>query len=543
MRSTVDLTTSDFKLTFADRDFIWSGKAVPGLPLLRWPNGDLCEPVLYFFGHSAIENRVAMKSMRPEAYALREWLVFLWNKGINLLDVNDKLLEQFRREQGWPDADPFEKAVHRKRKDTPSIARTKRCIERKCHQIFEFYRLLPVAMPFEDGGARTPTFTGRALGTQAYPLTAKVAWNARKKQEYLRWVRSERIFVIPRPPIAATENEVVRLYGNLRQHAFRVQSRLKLDQPTDKDWIVSDRNWLIANVMAKAGLRCEEVSDLTVHQLAAALNEAGITDEVIDLDAVFEEELQKKISARILSLKKGEEYAFLSVTTIGKGGKTRSVPFPPSLVVDLLIVGVWGCRRKQLNIWRSSDPRFVSPSALFLSQQTRSQMDEGSIGDIIGKAFRDCRIKKGAHKLRGYFATVTAAALWNEYFAGNQYRFDQALVNKVLDELARALGHAQITTTVKFYLDKQLFAHLTKIGSPQAQLFRRLWDTLVMGKNELSERSTTLLSQIMARLAATRDDSMLIEVLETVLKDERLASAEPVKRKLTVVPSVERLTD
>jgi integrase len=512
-------STADFQLTFAGKDFSWSKQVMNGLPLLRCPNGLLFEPVLAFFAFSELESRVAIRSMRLEAYSIRQWMVFLQNKGLSIFDATDKLMTEWRTVLGWPD-EPLSIRTKKNKKDTGTKVR----IERKLHHVFEFYRVLPQAMPFMDGGRPTPIMVAPSKGTINYPITFELVWNSRKKQHTARWARATGIALIPKPPIAATEKEVNRLYTYLRGYAFRVQKRLKNSpEALKKAEVLSDRNWLMAKTMAEGGLRCEEVSMLTVDHLSEALTEAGITEEVLDLDRLADDDhLKRKIKARILSLREGKEYSFVSVAITGKGRKTRYVPFPPQTVCDLLDVGVWTCRRRQVAVWTEFDSEYRAPPYIFLSYQSKGELDEGSIGDIIGKAFRNLGIKKSAHKLRSFFATVTAAALRRQYFAQNQYRFDQALVNRVMDDLARALGHATIDTTVKFYVDKQLFAHLTKLGTAEAKLFSRLWDTVVMGRMTISPKQQEILLGIVERFGQVDDQSFFTLAQEALLNDQRL---------------------
>ena len=44
--------STDFRLTTTDERFVWAGEPKPGMPLLRWPGGAICEPVYLYFAHS-----------------------------------------------------------------------------------------------------------------------------------------------------------------------------------------------------------------------------------------------------------------------------------------------------------------------------------------------------------------------------------------------------------------------------------------------------------------------------------------------------------
>ncbi|NSY68407.1 hypothetical protein G6L35_05980 [Agrobacterium tumefaciens] len=512
--------TSDFDLEFAPLGFKWGGVYVPDLPLLSFPDGQLVEPVIAFFGYSVTKNRVAISSLRPEAFTLRQWLVFLKNKGLSLLDGNDELMIEFRNELGWSIGADAE--AKRNRQSEISLEK-QRQIATKLNTIFTFYRDLPFAFPFRIGGQRTPTFVGPNEGNRNYPVTSKLDWSRKKKLHVQKWFYASRVKPTPKAPRAATPKEAERLYSYLRGRAFRVQKKHRLAIAPIKDLIIADRNWLMARTMAGGGLRCEEVSDLTVHQIAAALFDAGITNSIIDLESIARDEnARKRIIAKVLSLQGGTEYAFLSVRITGKGSKARYVPFQLQTVCDLLEVGIWGCRQQQIALWRSSGSNCTPPPEIFLSLQTKEALGAGSIGDIMAAGFRACRISKSAHQLRGLFATVTAAAMWREYFAQNQYRFDQFLINKALNDLAAALGHASVDTTIKFYIDKELHANLTKIGTKSAKLFRKLWDVLVMERRELSDFRTDILLKLADRLSRSEDNSIFTLATFTMLEDPRL---------------------
>ncbi|TCM55638.1 hypothetical protein C8J36_1032 [Rhizobium sp. PP-F2F-G48] len=519
----MNYSTSNFDLEFAPLGFKWGGTQVTGLPLISEPDGGLSEPLLAFFGYSVVSDRVAISSLRPEAFTLRQWLVFLYNKGLTLFDGTDELLIEFRNELGWSvEAEVGAKNESGKKRQSNEKFEKRKRISTKLGTIFTFYRDLPFALPFMYGGKRTPTFVGQNKDDRNHPITLKLGWDRKKKLHVQKWFYAVRVRVTPRTPRAVKPKESERLYSYLRGHAFRVQKKRRLAAAPIKDQIVADRNWLIAVAMVGGGLRCEEVSRLSVYQLAAALFDAGITSSLIDLDSIAEDkDAKKRIISKVLSLKDRKEYAFLSVRITGKGLKTRYVPFQIETVCDLLEVGVWGCRHQQMKLWNRADQDKLSPEIL-LSFQTKKALDSGTIGDIIAKGFKACKIPKSAHQLRGLFATVTAAAMWREYFSQNQYRFDQVLINMALTDLAAALGHSSINTTVRYYVDKELHANLTKIDSKSANLFRKIWDILVMGRRELSDVRTNILIQFVDRLSLSEDSSFFTLATSMMLNDPRL---------------------
>lgn len=295
--------TSDFDLEFAPPGFKWGGGYVPGLPLLSYPEGQLVEPVLAFFGYSAAGDRVAISSLRPEAFTLRQWLVFLYNRGLLIFDGTDELLIEFRNELGWSIGADAE--GEKKRQSEVSLEKRKQ-IATKLNTVFTFYRDLPFAFPFSSGGKLTPTFVGPNEGNRNHPITSRLDWSRKKKLHVQKWFYASRVKPAPKAPRAATPKEAERLYSYLRGHAFRLQKKHRLAVAPIKDLIIADRNWLMARTMAGGGLRCEEVSNLTVHQIAAALFDAGITNSIVDLESIADDEnARKRIVAKVLSLQNG----------------------------------------------------------------------------------------------------------------------------------------------------------------------------------------------------------------------------------------------
>lgn len=524
---TADYTTSDFRLTFAKDNFQWSEAPRPGLPLLRWPDGTLCEPVLYYFGYSAVEKRVKISSMKPEAYSLRAWFTWLANKGLNYLDANDEILERWRTEQGWVRV----KKTGASSKLTPKELDANFNIERKLHHIFEFYRNLPFAMPRTWNGMQVPLFVGNNKPSPQFPIGLKKRDSQRKKREYDVWVRSTSNSQRLRVPEVPSKAELTTLYNYLRGQGFREQQRLKLAFPPEELHVLSERNWLLARTMAAGGLRSNEASILSVADISKALHDFGITESELDLCSIkHDEALKTRIRQRVLSLQNADEFSFILVKIVGKGpniGKVRHAPFPPSLICDLLD-GIWGFRSQQVAIWSRGKNGDRPCDNMFLSHKAKNKkMSSGAIGDIIGKAFRACGIKRGAHSLRAYFATTTAAALWKDYFAQNHYHFDPALVNMVLDNLARFMGHTRVSTTLKFYLDLPLFKHLTKIGTPEAKLFQKLWTTIVMERRALTKKTGSLLAELATRVSESGEDSLFFKALEFMMADPRFKEVAP----------------
>lgn len=451
--------------------------------------------------------------MKSEAYTLREWFVYIANRGIDIFDVNDVVLEEWRTDQGW-----LASSDRKRRTRSERVAHKKRIqIERKVHRVFEFYLYYPHALPFDSSGLRTQALVGDNSKGANFPIGCKVGIHRRRKREYLLWDRAEYQRPIVRSPKVPSEVDVQKVLNYLRGRGFREQQQTRQPMPSDTARILGDRNWTIARTMIGGGLRCEEVSDLTVDAFSIALQEAGITKTAVDLDAVSNDANEKRrIIARLLSLRDGAEYAHIDVFVTGKNSKSRYAPFELSAFVDILDVAIWGCRRELTTGLLGG-----APANVFLSHKTLEKLEAKSIGDIIGDAFRKTNIKGSAHKLRSFFATVTAAHLWREYFSHNQYRFDEMLVNNTLQRLATAMGHSSVNTTLKFYMSESLFRHLTRIATPAAQLFREMWDMFVMENKSVSPKKAKIMLDLSAMISTSGDDSQLMAVLEHITHDQR----------------------
>jgi hypothetical protein len=83
-------------MQFAPIDFMWAGERATGLPIVVERDGTICEPLLRFFGWSHRFKRLAISSMRDEAYILREWKAYLDRRGLRWDRVDDVVLIAWR---------------------------------------------------------------------------------------------------------------------------------------------------------------------------------------------------------------------------------------------------------------------------------------------------------------------------------------------------------------------------------------------------------------------------------------------------------------
>jgi len=201
----------------------------------------------------------------------------------------------------------------------------------------------------------------------------------------------------------------------------------------NEDQALGERDWLIARVQAEAGLRAEEVANLTLRALEDALKaerihvpepkpddmaqarEAGWNPSLKGLDAVAGWEPGRRTVMDGLDRLERADREHIYVTVVGKGRKSRSAPFPIALMRDLMNVAIWQVRAGQLQDWRLRK----APDQVFLSVKTRGPLSKQAIGNLVKAAFVAVEIKGSGHRLRAHFATRFAERRWAKAFAAN----------------------------------------------------------------------------------------------------------------------------
>jgi hypothetical protein len=80
-----------------------------------------------------------------------------------------------------------------------------------------------------------------------------------------------------------------------------------------------------------------------------------------------------------------------------------------------------------------------------------------------------------------------------------------------------------VTTTIKYYVNAPLFKHLTKIGTAEAELFRKLYELIVMRKNSLSKLRQGLLLEVAGLLVEHQDGSKMVQALQLLINHPDIA--------------------
>jgi hypothetical protein len=519
------LAPSDFRLTFADGDLRWAEERRPGLPILRWPDGTICEPVTVYFGYSAEVRRVRPGSMRVEAYAIREWLAFLANARRRWDEADDGLLSRWRESHREDIAGGRVKASR---------------VAHKLECVFRFYQLLPEALPFDEGGSARRSFVGRPAIRDGvtFPLTSKAPFGATRAGSDI-WSGMERARN-GRGSRRGTpdERQVAKILAWLRSKSDRHASRRRGAEAHRTPLLESERNWLMGRCMVDGGLRAQEVADMGLDGLAKALrleslplpklptDAAGQGPHVLDLLADDPGGREAVLVGLEALSARGRTCLYVQVT--GKGSKTRMVPFPIDLMRDLLQIGVWTVRRARLAEWAGACAA-TPPPVLFLSSKTKGAMTSGTIGDLMKAAFVETGVEGSGHRLRAHFATMMAARLLDECLAQNNYRLDHGVENMVLERLAEALGHAQVTTTLRHYVEMAKLRHFGAASRAKLDTLRGVKNSLLRNRAALSPDRMRLVGRVSEALAAAPDDSDLAEMIELAVADAGggIAVADP----------------
>ena len=511
---------SDLRLTIIGAETPWAGERHYGLPLLRWPSGAICEPVTVYLGWSLETRRVSRGSLKQEAYILREWLAFLLNLRKQWFDVDDDLLKAWRASAS---ATRHEKG--------PSARR----IERKLQVVFEFYRLMPKCLPFCEDGSRRAPFVGPPDWDveNMHPISSKRV-NSPRPNAGLMWLFGERHGNQHRRRPTPSNEQADRIISHLRSLPERKHSRREGWRGLNEDALLGERNWLAGRCATEAGLRSAEIANLRIEHIRSALaredlSVPGLVARKNRIGGQGLEDMERGARASLLGAlarlhARGRRV--LEVEIIGKGRKHRMAPFPIRLVEDLLNIGVWSIRATQIARWKEIDPSFSSADNFFLSLKTRDPLTSAAIGDILKRAFAHIGVAGSGHRLRAYFATMTAAHLLEEAFLTNGGRLDAGAVNGVLDRLAAMLGHARVTTTLRHYVEQAQLQLQSDSYRWASKSITYLWGALMRSRDQLSAGEIELLKRLVDHMASG-DDPTVLEIVRMALDDVRNHTTAP----------------
>jgi integrase len=460
----------------APEDFRWRGKRAGGLPILCERDGAVCEPVTHFFGWSHWIGRVAISSLQKEAYVLREWWAWLDAHGVHWDDASDRLLSDWR-----------EAMRERARMKDPRLSEQR--IHDKCQVVFTFYDRASAVVGLK-----------KSIVSPTGPIS--VDESRSRRGGFARGVPARRWLL--------AENRGRNVTRRKTPDGLLTQKVLTELRNSSSDTDTADRNWLIGRVMAEAGLRRKEVAQLTVPMIESCLSEEGLSVPSGGLADCITPDVQEEILSGLERLRQRQYRQNLWIKVTGKGRVTREAPFPIELIRDLLIFCIWGARSARVADCREA-ARYVSPPNVFLSSR-RGALTGGTIGNLMKEAFTSCGSDLSGHRLRAVFATRMAARLWHDAFAQNGFRWDQTVENLVLDQVARALGHRQVTTTIRHYLS---LAQMEYFSAPTKTKLKELREA-VSALRELDRPGLTQAAEVLVRLGRAAPGSAYRQALDAL---------------------------
>ena len=439
-----------FRIGRTGPGFTWEGEPWPGLPMLFAPCGRLIEPVLLHFAHSAASGRARPRSMKPECYALREYFAWLHWRGLDWMGATDRTLRQWR---AWQSAARDGSIAARKR-PPPSDAQ----IARKLSIVFRFHLDAPLAMRFGLGFPGPAAFVGPPR--KGFPITSK--------ETLIVLPNGDRVIRLAWAGALRTTRDGVRRDAPRAELVDRVLAAIRGRSATARHatdgapaLVSAERDWLMARCAAEAGLRAVEIASLALSAIAKALAVEGAWPKGrtwSESDALAT--MASDTAERTAVLSRLREYAAKGRTTVGVSvtckGVIRHAPFPLGLLADLIEIGVWSSRCTMADAARRRAPSAGVAPVVFLSTRTGAGLAPGSVSDILKGGFDAAGVLGSGHGLRAAFAVGLALRLVEERLPLNRFVYDAQLERAVLLEVAQALGHADITVTVRHYVDLAL---------------------------------------------------------------------------------------
>ncbi len=491
----VKLETSDFRLTFETQR--WAEETYEKFPVLRWPSGAICEPATLYFGWSLEYRRgLVVSSLKPEAYFIREWLTYLVNKGIQYDQIDDRVLRSFR-EFHVNDVEQGKIHIHQ--------------VERKLAVVYQFYRALDEILAFDWKGIPRKRLVAPDASEKSYAVTTAIY---KSKSGTVHYVWSGSKAVSPKRKKRPTPgiDEVETILSWVRSNPDRMKAAGQ--NPTEENFLMADRDWLMARSMSAAGLRRKEVAELPLKSIWQLLRDENImVPSSINEFADPSPEVQRRILKDLEERNAQDSYTEIEIC--GKGGKIRYAPTPVIFVIDLLRIWIWGWRKSLL-------PKIldVSLDRVFLSVDGAG-LKAGSVGDKILFAFKGANVSGSGHRLRAHYCTVTAIRLWEEEMQRSGFNFSQAVYNVVLDRLADAMGHSKVSTSVRYYLDLAVAKYFGFSSRAKYVAFSRIWQAVADNYSKLSSSDIRMIVNFVKTFAKPGTDQ-LKAVMTLALENAKL---------------------
>ncbi|MBB2780276.1 UNVERIFIED_ORG: hypothetical protein GGE55_001658 [Rhizobium esperanzae] len=508
--------TSDFPIE-REKDFRWLGKLASGFPTLWLPDGTLCEPTTIVFGYKLELNLCSIKTMVKELYAIREFFVFLATINIVWEQVDDQVLRRWREFQ---------------LEEIESISDYQ--VERKIAWVFDFYRLLPMAWPLDEQGKLRRLFVGKSNPRKGifFPITTKTF----KSDGAVSIVWSGSEFKTGAAPDFTVPDE---------KQVGRVLSALRLpnevDEPNFVSLLATERNWAIGKIKCGAGLRDIEVERATVRHFTEMLRSDGLLNGLPDAyhnltsiaelsqDAIAQQIIRDSLNN--LQRNKRRSYLFLYVK--GKKNKERKAYLLINEAKNILSF-IWDTRPKILEfIERTLGVQPPDNIFLSLTRRERSEADKahvlsaGSTGDILAAAFQGAGVEGSGHDLRKFYATSISVRILSETMEVFNFQLTDAVLATILSRVKEALGHAEVDTTVKHYVNLARIHYFALQSKLKREVLNKIWMTLLDRQHDMSDRAVDLCFRFITSLSMMPDDSPVLDAVEKMLAHPRMWPENP----------------
>ncbi|TAV74718.1 site-specific integrase [Rhizobium leguminosarum] len=508
---------SDFGLRFTDHTFVWDGESRPNVPVVRWPSGAICQPLLFYFAWSAAEDRVSALSMEAEAYTLREWFAFLLSQGRHWTEASDLLMRKFRENQKkLPGAGQTTRRLLAGAKQTVVKVPAHNQIEKKLRRVFDFYRFIPDAIKFDERGQPLTEFVGRPASQRGeyFPITTKNPKLSTTDRQI--WVGAKSQTRNQTKPTILADSSVSKVYEALR-------NRAGVDDSHGLEKLKGDRDWLMANCMGGAGLRAAEVADMPIASLERALRAEGVLDRAerilgrrLKITGLSKDKRAREaILDSLKHFKINEERAYVYVEILGKGDKLRSVPFDVDLIIDLLNVGLWETEDD------SGGASNTKTDRIFQSYKTGRTLTAGAVSDVVKSGFKKAQVTGSGHSLRKVYATKLSAAILRRS-ARDHGQLTQGVINTVLSDVADALGHEKVTTTIRHYVDLAVVQFTGITDRRKRQQFLKILTVIEQDEVQLTDANILLIANLIRGLSNKPDTAPLAFMINKFLDDPRL---------------------
>jgi hypothetical protein len=522
---------SQFDILFAEKGFRLGRRSAQEMPLILDPSGTLHEGATRYFIETMVVEAGTEGTARVAAYAIRDWLQYLHQKGVPWDKPSDQLLADWAADQ-W----------ERPEEIRPSEER----INDKISCVFRFY------LKLQDIGAISYVVQDNRIKSSedgSNPRPFLISSKIVLQRDGNRWARPS---IQSRVRFKADDSSSDKpgKQGRRTRRKKRVtpgsdQVNAVFDELLDKSAKESQyarvRNFFCARVMAHMGLRREGTAQMSTTMLEKALADKGIRVPVFSprtveereallargwkphlqgLDAIADMADERDGIINTLSVLEHKQHlkqVYLWVTE--KGRKRRQVPLPFKLLRSLLIEFVWDERKRFIEERRSRHPRYMPPSELWLSHKTGNGMVMAAIANEVKKAFKETGVDASGHRLRAYFLTELVRDLYIQARSIHGIMFDERVI---FEQAADIAGHED-TEYLRPYLSRVVMEENEAPGEPvhvekkdDAEMLRAFAEALNDGNEDLRE----LLKAVMAefQLTPVKLQSSLADIEESLAR-------------------------